>query len=190
MSSPTVRGALIGGILGVVLHLIVRFLIRNLVWLAVAAMLIWVLAKCSPENPKAASKQAILSSFDPNSVLVLNARGITTSYSTAIGEISATIQNTGRARIYDLWLNCSFRPLPPSSPSKAEPQWDIARVRTNYHLGYIAPGAQVNVRVIPEPDGYLREADPNNFTCSANFEIEKGDVTLTKTGCIEAEFAA
>jgi hypothetical protein len=139
-------------------------------------MLLWVLVRFSPENPREVSMRATLNSFDPNSVLVLNARGITTSYSTAIGEISATIHDTSRARIYDLWLICSFRPLPPSSTSRAEPLWDIARVRTNYYLGYIIPGAPVSVRVIPEPDGYLREADPNSFACSAKFEIEKSDL--------------
>ena len=176
MSSPTIRGALIGGVVGVILHLIVRFILGNLVWFALAVMLTWVLSKFSPENPKEVAKRATLNSFDPTSVLVSNARGITTSYSTSVGEVSATIQNTGRARIYDLWLTCSFRSLPTSSPSKAEPLWDIARVRTNYYLGYIAPGAPVFVRVVPEPDGYLREADPNSFACSAKFEIEKSDL--------------
>jgi hypothetical protein len=66
--------------------------------------------------------------------------------------------------------------MPPSAPSEAEPQWDIARVRTNYHLGYVAPGAVVSVRVIPEPDGYLREADPNSFDCKPHFEIERADL--------------
>src|SRR5687767_13108517 len=106
--------------------------------------------------------------------MVMNARGVTPSYSTHIEAILATIHNGGMARIYDVWLTCSFRPLP-SDPSKAEPLWDIARVRTNYHLGYIAPGEIVGVRLIPEADGYLREADPNSFACSVNFEIEKSD---------------
>jgi hypothetical protein len=180
MSSPTVRGALVGGILGVVLHLIFRFILANLVWLALAIMLLWVLVKFSPENPQAVSKRAILNSFDPTSTMVSNAKGITASYSSDIVAISATIRNTSRARIFDVWFTCSFRPLPPSGPSKAEPQWDIARVRTNYHLGYVPPGGTVEVRVIPEADGYLREADPNSFTCSANFEIEKSDLLKEK----------
>jgi hypothetical protein len=176
MSSPTFRGFLIGGLIGVFLDLILRFILANLMWIALAVMLMWVLVRCTPENPEEVSKRATLNSFDPNSVLVSNARGITSSYSTAIGEIAATIQNTGRARIYDLWLTCSFKPLPTSSPSKAEPQWDIARVRTHYHLGYVAPGAVVSVRVIPEPDGYLREADPNSFNCEPRFEVEGADL--------------
>lgn len=179
MSSPTVRGALIGGIVGVILHLIVRFILGNLVWIALAVMLLWVLAKCSPENPMEVSKRARLNSFDPTLVLISNPRGVTPSYSSDIEAISATIYNGGRARIYDVRLTCSFRPLP-SDPSKAEPLWDIARVRTNYHLSYVAPGETVGVRLIPEADGYLREADPNSFTCSAIYEVERSDLLKQK----------
>ena len=99
MTSPTVRGALIGGVVGVILHLIVRFILGNLVWIALAVMLLWVLAKCSPENRKEVTKQSICNSFDPQSVLVLNARGSTSAYSAYIEAISATVQNGGRARI-------------------------------------------------------------------------------------------
>jgi hypothetical protein len=106
----------------------------------------------------------------------LNPRGITSSYSTYVEAISATVSNTSKARIFDLWLACSFRPLPPTGPSKAEPQWDIAHVRTNYHLGYIGPGTTVSVRVVPEPDGYLKEADPSSLNCEPRFEIEKSDL--------------
>jgi hypothetical protein len=175
MSGPTFRGFVVGGLIGVILHLIVRFILANLVWITLAVMLTWVLVKCSPENPKVASKRAILSSFDPTSVLVLNARGITTSYSTAIGEISATIQNTGRARIYDLRLYCSFRPLPPSSPSKSEASWDIDHVRTSYHYGYVNPGQTISARLTPEPNGYLSEANPSSFDCVPLFEVERTD---------------
>ena len=176
MSSPTVRGALVGGVLGVVLHLIFRFILGNLVWIALAVMLLWVLAKCSPENPKAVSKRAILNSFDQSAVVISDVRGLPTSYSTYIEAISATIQNNGKARIYDLRMYCIFKPSAPHSPSAAEASWDIDRVYTSFHYGYISPGARVSVRLIPEPNAYLKEADPNSFNCEPRFEIEKADL--------------
>ena len=81
MSSPTIRGALIGGVVGGIFHLIVRFIFQNLAWVALGIMLMWVLAKFSPESPQSIAKRARLSSFDRSAVMVLNAQGITASYS-------------------------------------------------------------------------------------------------------------
>ncbi|MBL0403791.1 hypothetical protein JKG68_07435 [Microvirga aerilata] len=176
MSSPTLRGLLVGGIVGLVLHLIMRFVLGNLVWIALAVMLLWVIAKCSPENPKEVSKRARLNSFDPSAILVLNARGTTPSYSTYVEAVSATVQNTSNARIYDLRLYCSFKPLPPRSSSEAEASRDIDRVYTSYHYGYINHGTTVTIRLIPEPNGYLKEANPESFNCEARFEVERADL--------------
>jgi hypothetical protein len=176
MSSPTVRGALVGGIVGVVLHLIVRFIARNLLWIALGVMLMWVLAKFSPESPRDAVKRARLNSFDLSAVIVLNAQGITASYSPHIEAVAATIQNTGRARIYDLRLYCSFKPSPPSAPSKSEAMWDVDHVRTSYHYGYVNPRQTLSVRLIPEPNGYLSEASPSSFNCVPLFEVERTDL--------------
>jgi hypothetical protein len=176
MSSPTIRGALIGGVGGVVLHLIFRFFLRNAVWIALVVMLLWVLARCSPENPKEVSKRARLNSFDQSAVVISDVRGLPTSYSTYIEAISATVSNNSRAKIYDVRLYCSFKPLPPRSPSAAEASWDIDRVYTSYHYGYIHPGTTASIRLIPEANGYLKEADPSSFTCSANFEVERSDL--------------
>jgi hypothetical protein len=176
MSSHTIRGALIGGVVGVIFHLIVRFIFQNLVWIALGVMLIWVLAKFSPESPRDVAKRARLNSVDRSAVMVLNAQGVTASYSPHVEAVAATIQNTGRARIYDLRLYCSFRPLPPSSPSKSEGSWDIDHVRTSYHYGYVNPGQTISARLTPEPNGYLSEANPSSFNCVPLFEVERTDL--------------
>jgi hypothetical protein len=169
MSSPIFRGFLIGGLIGVILHLIVRFILGNLVWIALAVMLIWVLAKCSPENPRAVSTRAILNSFDRTAVRAMSAQGITTSYATHVAAISTTVSNGGSARIYDLRLYCSFKPSPPSAPSKSEAMWDVDHVRTSYHYGYVNPGQTLTIRLIPEPN-------PSSFSCEPLFEIERSDL--------------
>jgi hypothetical protein len=176
MSSPTVRGALIGGIVGVILHLIVRFILGNLVWIALAGMLMWVLVRYSPESRQYIAKRARLNSFDRSAVMVLNAQGITASYSPHIEGVAATIQNTGRARIYDLRLYCFFKPSPPSAPSKSEAMWDVDHVRTSYHYGYVNPGQTVSARLTSEPNGYLSEANPSSFSCEPLFEVETYDL--------------
>jgi hypothetical protein len=176
MSSPTVRGLLIGGIVGIILHLIVRFILGNLVWIALAVMLTWVLVRCSPESPQDVAKRTRLNSFNRAAVTVLNSQGVTASYSAHINAISATVHNNGAARIYDLRFYCSFKPLPATNPAKSEPVWDSDRVRTSYYYGYVVPGQTISARLIPEPNGYLSEADPNSFDCVPLFEVERSDL--------------
>ena len=57
-------------------------------------------------------------------------------------------------------------------PSKPEAPMGRRLVsETNYYLRlHELPGMAASIRLIPEPDGYLSEADPNSFICSPNFD--------------------
>jgi hypothetical protein len=176
MSSPTVRGALIGGVVGVLLHLLVRFILHNFLWLAAAVALILILGRCSPGNPKLEAKRATLAQFDSSAVMLSNVQAEVMPGTRYVSTISASISNRERARIYDVFLRCEMRPRAPQRPSDPEPMWDVARVDSSYHYGYVHPGSGVMLRLRLDRDGYLSEADPQRFTCTPQYKIETADL--------------
>ncbi|MFD0466001.1 hypothetical protein ACFQY9_35130 [Microvirga aerilata] len=176
MSSPTMRGALIGGVVGVLLHLLVRFILHNFLWLAATVGLILILGRCSPDNPKLEAKRAALSRFDATAVTLSNVQAEVMPGTRHVSGISALISNRERARIYDVFLRCEMRPRAPQQASDPEPVWDVARVASSYHYGYVNPGAVVMLRLRLDGDGYLSEADPQRFTCTPQYKIETVDL--------------
>ena len=156
MSSPTVRGAIIGGIVGVVLHLIFRFILANLVWLALAIMLLWVLAKCSPENPKDVSKRA-----HPQQLRSAVHRGLEMSedFQPPTQPTSKQFRQPFRtmARHESTIYGCivySSPQHPTARPQRKHPGTSTVSTPA-IHYGYISPGAIVSVRLIPEANWLL-----------------------------------
>jgi hypothetical protein len=176
MSSPTFRGALIGGFVGVILHLIFRFILRNLVWIGLGAILLFVLVKCSPENPDYVKKRFILDSFDHNAVVITNVRGITLSDSEYVHAVSAVIRNGGKARFYDLYLHCEYRLRASTGASEPESSRQIQRINSGFHYGYLGPGTTTTVTLGVSGDGYLGLADPVSFQCGPRYEVETIDL--------------
>jgi hypothetical protein len=176
MSSPTFRGALIGGFVGVILHLIFQFILRNLVWIGLGAILLFVLVKCSPENPDYVKKRAILDSFDHSAVVITNVRGITRLDSEYVHAVSAVIRNGGKARLYDLYLQCEYNLRQSKGSLEPESSRQIQRINSGFHYGYLSPGATTTVSLGVNGDGYLGLADPVSFRCKPRYEVETVDL--------------
>jgi hypothetical protein len=91
-----------------------------------------------------------------------------------VTDLSATINNHGHARIYDIYLRCRFSRRP--SHHMAEPEVkETSSVASDYHFGYIEPGS-TDITVRLAPNGYLQRADPSSFTCTASYEVETSDL--------------
>jgi hypothetical protein len=109
MFSRALRGALIGALVGAVLRLVLIFLRRALPWLVMIVSLLFILDRCSPDYPQVAQRRAVRDSFDESSVTLLGTRGFLMDYHRpVVDRITATVHNSGRARICDLWLSCTF----------------------------------------------------------------------------------
>ena len=165
MSSPVVRGALIGAAVGWVLYL----LVTRLHWIGLLLVLLIALDRCAPDYEQIAAKRAIRDSFEHEKVTISGVRGQTPAdpYYRYVEAVSAVIHNGGKARIYDLRLACGFR-----SRTADGRAW----VTSEYHYGYILPGSSIAVRLGVYGNGHLREADPASFQCDSTYEVEKSDL--------------
>src|SRR5687767_7004350 len=106
MSSPALRGALIGAVVGWVLLLV----LRHLHWIVLVLLLLFAIDRCSPDYPEVARKRAIRDSFEHSKVTLsrVQSHTPTASHSHRVETVSAMVHNGGKARIYDLRLRCSF----------------------------------------------------------------------------------
>jgi hypothetical protein len=111
-------------------------------------------------------------------VTITNTVGKSERDTTWVTDLSATINNNGNARVYDVYLKCKFGGRPPRRIADPELK-GTSYVKSDYHYGYIEPGSsQVTVRL--EPNGYLQVADPSSFKCDASYEVEKSDLFRRK----------
>src|SRR5215212_5082424 len=161
MSSPALRGALIGAVIGWVLMLIVR----HLHWIVLVLALLFAIDRCSPDYPQVAAKRAIQDSFEHSKVTLSGVQGHTPtdSHSHRVETVAGVVHNGGKARIYDLRLRCSFR-----SRTAEDHTW----ATSEYHYGYIGPGSTVAVRLGIFGNGHLYAADIASFQCEPVFEVE------------------
>jgi len=176
MSSPVLRGAVIGGIVAVILHVVVRAILRNLHWILLATSMLFVLDRCSPHYPLLAAKRAVRNSFDHSKVSVTAVRGETPAdlHWRYVEAVSAVVSNGAKARIYDLRLRCSFSGrVAGASEATFEGR---SSVTTSYHYGYVEPGTNVSVRLEVNGNGYLSRADPATFECAPTYEVETSDL--------------
>ena len=165
MSSPVLRGALIGAAVGWVLLV----LLKNLHRIALVLMLLFANDRCSPDFEEIAAKRAIRDSFEHSKVTLSGVHGHTPidSHSHRVETVSGVVHNDGKARIYDLRLRCSFR------SRTAEGR---TRVTSEYHYGYIEPGGTVAVRLGVYGNGHLYQGDPASFQCEPIYEVETSDL--------------
>jgi hypothetical protein len=96
-----------------------------------------------------------------------------------VTDLSATINNHGHARIYDVYLRCRFSRRPSHDMAESEVK-ETSSVASDYHYGYIEPGS-TDITVRLEPNGYLQGADPSSFTCTAIYEVETSDLLRTRS---------
>jgi hypothetical protein len=89
--------------------------------------------------------------------------------------ITAVVHNHSNARIYDVWLRCSFQ-VPQTLYKHTDPDTSKETVSSDYHYGYIAPGAAEEVSLKLEPHGFLARALLSSFTCEANYQHEVADL--------------
>jgi hypothetical protein len=171
-----VRVALIGGLVGIVVQGILGFLIKNALWVAIATMLMIVLGRCTPENPKYESKRNLLNSFDHKAVLVTNVRGIVLPGSTYVSSIAADLYNGGKARIYDLRLACQYHLLSEKGQEESGGESERSRITSDYLYRYVRPGTSLSVQLGVHGDGYLGLTDPQSFRCEPKFEVETIDL--------------
>jgi hypothetical protein len=165
MSSPVLRGALIGAAVGWVLYL----LVTHLHWIIAVLVLLFALDRCAPDYQQVASKRALRDSFEHAKVTLTQVRGQTPAnpYYRHVEAVSAVIHNRGKARIYDLRLRCAF-----TSRTAEGRAW----VTSKYHYGYVMPSSSITVRLGVDGNGHLREADPASFQCEPTYEVEKSDL--------------
>jgi hypothetical protein len=165
MSSPVLRGALIGAAVGWVLYL----LVIHLHWIGAVLVLLFALDRCSPDYEQVAAKRALRDSFEHEKVTLSQVRGDTPAdpYYQHVEAVSAVIYNGGKARIYDLRLRCAF-----TSRTAEGRSW----VTSEYHYGYVKPSSSIAVRLGVDGNGHLREADPASFQCTPVFEVETSDL--------------
>ena len=171
MSSPVIRGALIGAAVGWVLYLIVT----HLHWILAVLVLLFALDRCSPDYEHVAAKRAVRDGFEHEKVTLSSVRGQSPAdpYYRHVEAVSAVIHNGGKARIYDLRLRCSF-----TSRTAEGRSW----VTSDFHYGYLAPGSTTAVRLGVFGNGHLREADAASFQCEPNYEVENADLFKAGTG--------
>lgn len=177
MSSPIVRGALIGGAVSLIGWLLVRALLRNLHWIALAVLLLLVLDRCAPDYREVSRKRALRDSFDRTKVTASDVRGETPAdpHWRYVEAVSAVVRNEGAARIYDLRLNCEFSTVARTG-SDGVVELEHSRVTSSYHYGYIKPGDSAAVRPEVNGNGYLSRADPASFRCTPLFQVEAADL--------------
>lgn len=180
MSSPVLRGALIGSLVAVIFHVVVRTILRNLHWILVATSMLFLLDRCSPHYPQLAAKRIIRDSFDHSRVSVTGVRGETPSdaYWRYVEAISAVVHNGAKARIYDLRLRCSFSGR--AAGANETTFEGRSSVTTSYHYGYLEPGTNVPVRLEVNGNGYLSRANPDSFGCTPTYEVEASDLFKTE----------
>src|SRR4051812_48102088 len=104
--SSVPRAALLGGILAVTLHLLIRLILRNLLWITIAAGMLFTLDRCSPDHAQVAQKRAVRDSFDSSLVTLSNIVGRPDSDGW-VNEIAVTVRNDSAARLYDLKMICA-----------------------------------------------------------------------------------
>lgn len=165
------RGAIIGGIVSLALHLLTRFIVGNLAWIIIGIALLAILGWCSPRSPVIDAKRTVLKSFDRSRVIVSNVGGLASDNSLRayVEAVSANVTNNANARIFDLWLRCSFSERSSTAKSRF-------RVNSDYHYGYLNPIATITVHLRLNDDAALSNADPGSFVCEPEYEIETSDL--------------
>jgi hypothetical protein len=93
--------------------------------------------------------------------------------------ITATVRNDSNARIYDLWLRCSFQ-VPQTRYKPTDPETSRENVSTDFHYGYITPGAAEQVTLALEPNGLFPRAIPSSFSCDPRYQHEATDLFTRK----------
>ncbi|MFC4173601.1 hypothetical protein ACFOYU_16310 [Microvirga sp. GCM10011540] len=91
--------------------------------------------------------------------------------------ITVTVRNDSNARIYDFWLRCSFQ-VPQTRFKPTDPEASRENVSTDFHYGYIAPGAAEQISLALEPNGLLPRAIPSSFSCEPRYQHEATDLFL------------
>jgi hypothetical protein len=134
------RAALLGGTLALALHLLVSIAVRNVHWIILTVGMLYFLDRCSPDYPQVASSRAIRDSFDASKVMLTGIVGVP-ELDGYVSEITVTVRNSERARVYDLHAICSY--LFRGGPDR---YW----TSTDYHYGYLIPGASTRIR-LPQP---------------------------------------
>jgi hypothetical protein len=155
-------------------------LIRVIPWLGAHAGIIlagitfWIGAEMvAPDREKVAAQAAVARTFNAK-IRASNERVNSDDWF-----ITATVRNDGNARIYDLWLRCSFQ-VPQARYKPTDPETSRENVSTDFHYGYIAPGAAEQVSLALEPNGLLPRGISSSFSCEPRFQHEATDLFLAK----------
>ena len=89
--------------------------------------------------------------------------------------VSALVHNESNARIYDVWLRCTFR-VPKTQYKPTDPDSSKESISSDYHYSYIHPGTMQEVRLRLKPHGLLSRAVVGSFSCEARYEYEASDL--------------
>jgi hypothetical protein len=153
-------------------------LIRLLPWIGahasiiLAGIIFWIGAEMAAPDRKEVAVQAALAQTFNAKIHVSNERVNSDDWF-----ITATVRNDSNARIYDLWLRCSFQ-VPQTRYKPTDPETSRENVSTYFHYGYIAPGAAQRVSLALEPNGLLPRAIPSSFSCEPRYQHEATDLFL------------
>jgi len=155
-------------------------LIRVIPWLGthagiiVAGIVLWIGTEmAAPDREEVAAQAAVTHTFNAK-VRVSNER---VSFDNS--HITATVRNDSNARIYDLWLRCSFQ-VPQTRYKPTDPETSRENVSTDFHYGYVAPGAAEQVSLALEPNGLLPRAIPSSVICEPHYQHEAADLFAKK----------
>jgi hypothetical protein len=89
--------------------------------------------------------------------------------------IIATVHNDSNARIYDVWLRCSFQ-VPETRYKLSDPGVRQETISSDYHYGYIVPGSAERVSLKLEQHGLLGRTLPSSLACEPRYEHEVADL--------------
>ncbi|QRM31087.1 hypothetical protein [Microvirga sp. VF16] len=89
--------------------------------------------------------------------------------------ITAIVHNGSNARVYDVWLRCTFQ-VPQTQYKATDPSGKKEMISTDYHYSYIAPGVAEQVSLVLEPHGLLTRAHPSSFSCEPRYQYEAVDL--------------
>ena len=89
--------------------------------------------------------------------------------------ITAIIHNGSNARVYDVWLRCTFQ-VPQTQYKRTDLSSKKEMISTDYHYSYIAPGVAEQVSLVLEPHGLLTRAHPSSFSCKPRYQYEAVDL--------------
>lgn len=151
-------------------------LIRVIPWLGahvgiiLAGIAFWVATEMiAPDRKEVSAQAAVARTFNGN-VRVSNEQ-----VNFADRLITAIVHNNSNARIYDVWLRCTFQ-VPQTQYKPADPSSKKETISTDYHYSYVAPGTAEQVSLALEPHGLLTRALPSSFTCEPHYQHETADL--------------